>query len=135
MARYYMNDTVREWVMKADKDFATALRELHVQEDQNFDAVCSHAQQNVEKLMKGLLIYWGVTPTRTHDLAFLSQMLNSVNPAWSCSLEDLRFLTRAAVAFRYPGEAADREEAAEAFTIASRLRQRLVEFLKVQNQQ
>ncbi len=58
-----MNATVKEWVDKAEKDFATARRELQVQEDPNFDAVCFHAQQSIEKLMKGLLIHLGVTPT------------------------------------------------------------------------
>jgi HEPN domain-containing protein len=47
-----MNATVKEWVQKADKDFATARRELQVQEDPNFDAVCFHAQQCIEKLRK-----------------------------------------------------------------------------------
>jgi HEPN domain-containing protein len=121
-----MNATVKEWVDKAGKDFATARRELQVQEDPNFDAVCFHAQQSIEKLMKGLLIHLGVTPTKTHDLAFLSQLLASISPVWSWPHEDLRFLTRAAVAFRYPGEAAEQEEAVEAFDIASRLRDKLL---------
>jgi HEPN domain-containing protein len=130
-----MNATVKEWLSKAEKDFATARRELHVQEDPNFDAVCFHAQQTIEKLMKGLLIHLGVTPTKTHDLAFLSQLLASVSPAWSWSHEDLRFLSRAAVAFRYPGEAAEAEDATEAVDIASRLRDKLLELFQEHHQQ
>ena len=34
-----MNATVKEWVDMAEKDFATARRELQVQEDPNFDTV------------------------------------------------------------------------------------------------
>lgn len=125
-----MNDTVREWLEKAEKDCATARRELAAQEDPNYDAVCFHAQQCIEKLMKALLIKRSIVPGKTHDLAFLHQLLTPVCPEWSCSLEDLRFLTRAAVAFRYPGEAADREDAAQAFDIAIRLREKLLPLLK-----
>ena len=56
-----MNATVKEWVDKAEKDFATARRELKVQEDPNFDAVCFHAQQSIEKLKRCKTI----TPTIT----------------------------------------------------------------------
>lgn len=125
-----MNATVKEWLDKAEKDFATARRELAAQEDPNYDAVCFHAQQCIEKLMKALLIQRGAVPGKTHDLAYLNQLLTPVCPEWSCPLEDLRFLTRAAVAFRYPGEAADREDASQAFDIATRLRDGLLRLLK-----
>jgi HEPN domain-containing protein len=125
-----MNDTVKEWIHKAEKDFATARRELAAVDEPNYDAVCFQPQQGVEKLIKALLIYRGTTPTKTHDLAFLHQALAEVCPEWSWPMEELRFLTRAAVAFRYPGESADREEAAQAVEIASRLREKLVSFFK-----
>jgi HEPN domain-containing protein len=126
-----MNATVKEWLEKAEKDFATARRELAAGDSPNYDAVCFHAQQCIEKLMKGLLIHLGVTPTRTHDLAYLNQPLASVCPDWSWPLEDLRFLTRAAVAFRYPGEAADKEDAQQAFRIAAGLLEKLLALLSV----
>jgi hypothetical protein len=40
-------------------------------------------------------------------------------------VQELRFLTRASVDFRYPGESADREDAMESFDIATRLRAKL----------
>jgi hypothetical protein len=55
----------------------------------------------------------------------LDQRLASVCPGWSWPVADLRFLSRAAVDFRYPGELADREEAAQAFAISGRLREEL----------
>jgi HEPN domain-containing protein len=125
-----MNDTVKEWIDKAERDLATARRELAAVEQPNYDAVCFHAQQCIEKLMKALLIHLGVIPTRTHDLSFLDQLLTPVCPKWSWLSDDLRFLTRAAVAFRYPGESADREEAAQALDIASRLQGKLLLLLK-----
>ena len=125
-----MNDTVKEWIDKAERDLATARRELAAVEQPNYDAVCFHAQQCIEKLMKALLIHLGVIPTKTHDLAFLDQLLTPICPGWSWPSDDLRFLTRASVAFRYPGESADREEAAQAFNIATRLREKLLLLLK-----
>ncbi|MGA8572912.1 MAG: HEPN domain-containing protein [Desulfobaccales bacterium] len=125
-----MNDTVKEWIDKAERDLATAKRELAAVEQPNYDAVCFHAQQGIEKLMKALLIQLGAIPTKTHDLSFLDQLLSPVCPKWSWPSDDLRFLTRAAVAFRYPGESADREEAAQALDISSRLRGKLLLLLK-----
>jgi HEPN domain-containing protein len=116
-----MNATVKEWIAKAEGDYATAGRELRATESPNYDAVCFHAEQAVEKLMKALLIYLGVTPPRTHDLALLDRLLAPVCPDWSWPVEELRLLTRAAVDFRYPGESADKEEAYEAFEISTRL--------------
>ena len=40
-----MNEVVREWITKAEGDFATATREMASPENPNFDAVCFHAQQ------------------------------------------------------------------------------------------
>jgi HEPN domain-containing protein len=124
-----MNATVKEWLDKAEKDFATARRESAATINPNYDAVCFHAQQCVEKLMKGLLIHLEVIPTKTHDLAYLNQLLAPVCPDWSWPLAELRFLTRAAVAFRYPGEAADREDAQQALQIATGLREKLLALL------
>ena len=124
-----MNGTVEEWVLKAEADFATAGREIQATATPNYDAVCFHAQQCVEKLMKALLIHLGVTPPKTHDLRALEALLVPVCPAWSWPAQDLRFLTRASVDFRYPGEQADQEEARQAYEISSSLRQRLRQLL------
>ncbi|MFZ2089321.1 MAG: HEPN domain-containing protein [Desulfobaccales bacterium] len=121
-----MNATIKEWLDKAEKDFATACRESAAADEPNYDAVCFHAQQCVEKLMKACLIYLGVIPPKTHDLAFLHKLLVPFSPSVSWPVEELRFLTRAAVAFRYPGEAAELEDAEQALAIASRLRLRFL---------
>jgi HEPN domain-containing protein len=117
-----MKGTTKEWTEKAEADFTTAIRELKAPESPNFDAVCFHAQQCIEKLMKALLIHHGAVPPRTHDLTELDRLLGPVSPTWSWQVTELRFLTRAAVAFRYPGESADREEATESLDIATRMR-------------
>jgi HEPN domain-containing protein len=120
-----MKGTAKEWTAKAEADYSTAARELKAPESPNYDAVCFHAQQCVEKLMKALLIHLGIVPPRTHDLTELDRLLTPVCAQWSWPVQDLRFLTRAAVDFRYPGESADHEEATESVDIATRLRANL----------
>ena len=127
-----MNATAREWLAKAEGDYHTARRELGAAEAPNFDASCFHAQQCVEKTMKGLLIHHDVVPARTHDLLRLDQLLRKVCERWVCSADDLRFLTRAAATFRYPGESADREDATEALAICTRLRDGLSKLIPEQ---
>ncbi len=117
-----MNATVREWITKAEADYWTASRELQVSERPNYDAVCFHAQQCIEKMMKAALIHHGVVPPRIHDLVQLNRLLTPHNKEWSWSVEELRLLTAAAVGYRYPGESADQDEANEVFSICTRLR-------------
>lgn len=124
-----MNETIAEWLRKARLDRATARRELATVEEPNFDAVCFHSQQCIEKTLKAVLVLRGVMPPKTHDLAVLNRLFSEAVPGWSWPVEDLRFLTRAAVDFRYPGESADPAEAREAYEIAERLHQALLNML------
>ncbi len=50
-----MKPLTREWVEKAEGDFATARRELRARKDPNYDAACFHAQQCAEKYLKACL--------------------------------------------------------------------------------
>jgi HEPN domain-containing protein len=124
-----MNENVAEWIDKADGDFRTAQREFAVSDQPNFDAVCYHAQQCVEKLMKGVLIHRTVVPPKTHDLLHLDKLLRAACPSWDWSRDDLRWLTRAAVAFRYPGGLAGPEHAEKAFRLCSELRAEMMTLL------
>lgn len=124
-----MNDTVEEWIAKAEADFATAAREMRAEDSPNLDAVCFHAQQCVEKLMKGLLIHLGTVPSKTHDLVVLDQLLSATHANWSWSTHELRFVSRAAVVYRYPGESADREDAALSLRLAEKMKDRLLSSL------
>jgi HEPN domain-containing protein len=125
MEECFMNDVIREWIAKAEGDFATALREMAASENPNFDAVCFHAEQCVEKYLKALLIARGVTPPKVHDLVVLDHLLSPICPDWRWAAEELRLLTRAAVVFRYPGESAGREEATAALDVCTRMREQL----------
>jgi HEPN domain-containing protein len=129
-----MNETVKEWLRKASLDLATARRELSAVDEPNLDAVCFHAQQCVEKAMKAILIHLQVLPPKTHDLALLSRLITEAVPPWSWPTEDLRFLSRASVDFRYPGESADPDEAREALGIATEIHRALLTLSEVHGQ-
>lgn len=124
-----MNDVVREWIGKAEGDYLTATREVRA-DPPNYDAVCFHAQQCIEKLMKAALIARGQIPPRSHDLTILSGLLASVEAQWSWAVEELRLLSRSAVMFRYPGESADREEAEAALGVSTPMREHLLSLLE-----
>ena len=124
-----MNGTVREWMDKAEGDFRTARREFQAADEPNYDAACFHAQQCVEKLIKAVLIHHDVAPPRIHNLERLHELLLRVCPAVVLDIEGLRLLTNVGMATRYPGEEADRDDAAHAMAIGTRLRDALLKLI------
>jgi HEPN domain-containing protein len=123
-----MNEVVREWIDKSEGDYLTATREAQA-DPPNYDAVCFHAQQCIEKLLKAAVIAKGEIPSKTHDLSVLSALLSSLDEGWHWPVEELRLLSRSAVIFRYPGESAGREEAEAALTVSKAMRERLLSLL------
>jgi HEPN domain-containing protein len=123
-------EVVQEWLHKADKDFNTAKRLLGLKDPDTYDTVCFLCQQSVEKLMKALLLSYGKPFPKTHNLEDLGRLLAEVKPHWQVNMDDLLFLTRGAVEFRYPGEEAYQEDAEESFIICQRLREEIYGFIQ-----
>ena len=117
-----MNRVVAEWMEKADGDHVSALRELRARKNPNYDSACFHAQQCVEKYLKGLLQAWQLPFSKTHDLTKLLDLCVDRHPEWNAFSEDFLLLTQYAVVFRYPGESAIKEEAKQAVEIAAAVR-------------
>lgn len=120
-----MKPLTREWVEKAEGDFATARRELRARRSPNYDAACFHAQQCVEKYLTACLQEEEAPFGRTHNLSALLDLLLPVEPTWEILRPSLRTLTAFAVDFRYPGEAADKAEAREALALCRTVRDRI----------
>jgi len=76
-----MKPITQEWVNKAEGDFATAQRELQVQQMANYDAVCFHAQQCIEKYLKACLQEENIAFTKIHDLSVLLNLFLPIQPA------------------------------------------------------
>jgi len=128
-----MNEVIREWIDKAEGDYDVAQLALRAAKPHH-DAVCFHAQQCVEKLMKALLIHHGIQPPRIHNLVALDEVLVQLNPGWVCPAAELRFLNKGAGALRYPGARAERDDAVHAMTICTRLRETLLNLLAGEKQ-
>jgi len=109
-----MRPITREWVDKAEGDFATTERECRARKRPNYDAACFHAQQCAEKYLKAVLDEAQIAFTKTHDLVDLLEKALPRYPHWEQCREDLTFLSVFAVDVRYPGEAADKESALDA---------------------
>ena len=120
-----MQEVVREWVEKAEGDFAVALREWRVRKNRNYDAICFHAQQCVEKYLKGILQQEGTRFAKSHDLIILVKAGLLKHPLWEPDLGNMEILSRYAVLFRYPGESATREDAMTAVKLMRIYRERL----------
>lgn len=118
-----MKQITQEWVDKAEGDFATAQRELHVQEMPNYDAVCFHSQQCAEKYLKACLQEENIAFNRIHDLSRILDLLLPVEPKWETLRPTLEVLTAYAVEFRYPGISANKELAAQSFRDCVTIRQ------------
>jgi len=113
---------ISEWIAKAEGDYAVALREYRVRRNPNYDDVCFHAQQCIEKYLKAALVSKGRTPQKIHDLAALLKYCLQDYPLWSVLLRDLDMLSQYAVLFRYPGEKATRGRARRAVDATRRCR-------------
>jgi HEPN domain-containing protein len=129
-----MNETTREWKEKAEGDYLVAGRELSAEDRPNFDAVCFHSQQCIEKLFKAALLSIGMIPPRIHDLGLLSSMLSEADTSWTWSADELRFLSVCSVAYRYPGDSADRDDAERALSICNAVKGKLLRLIEAGKQ-
>lgn len=109
-----MKPITAEWVSKAEGDFVMMEREARARRHRNYDGICFHAQQCVEKYLKALLAEAGLSFVRTHDLTVLLDQVLILQPNWEQYRVDLAYLSDFAVAYRYPGESASKDEALDA---------------------
>ena len=124
-----MKPSTREWVDKAEADFATAGRELRARRQPNFDAACFHAQQCVEKYLKARLVEADISFPKTHDLEALLDLILPQEPLWEALRPKLNDLTSFAITFRYPGESATREMAKTAVSDCQAIRRQIKQHL------
>jgi len=109
-----MKPITAEWVAKAEGDFAMMERECQVEKDPNYDGICFLGQQCAEKYLKARLCEADIAFSKIHDLVALLEQILGVESGWETFREDLAYLSDFAVAFRYPGESADRNSALDA---------------------
>jgi HEPN domain-containing protein len=117
-----MNALVSEWVAKAEADYHSAWRDYRARKHPNYDGAGFHAQQCIEKYLKGLLVYTGQPSLWGHDLLALVERCLPFFPELAFERPLFALLTRFAVRYRYPGESASKADARRALQAMERLR-------------
>lgn len=108
-----MNPLTLEWVQKAERDSAAIT--LHQQAaSPDFDFICFHAQQCIEKYLKAWIQEANIPLPKSHDLLGLLDLILPTLPSWRSWQTDLSVIAPYAVEFRYPGKSATAENAAHA---------------------
>ena len=118
-----MNAATEEWIVRAEDDFRVAKREIKVQDEPSFSAVCFHAQQCTEKYLKAFLQENKIPFVKTHDLVYLLELMLPLKPLWSVYRSTLETISTYAVDVRYPGEEVSKEEALKAVALAAEIRE------------
>jgi HEPN domain-containing protein len=110
---------VRQWILKADEDLATA-RHLLASAPTLLGPVGFHAQQAVEKYLNAYLVWRQTEFPKTHNIANLLDLVSSSQEQLAISLDAATVLTKYAVESRYPGDLPEIsfEEACEAVELA-----------------
>ena len=119
-----MQESTSRWLRKAEGDFRSVDAELNCS-DPNFDAVCYHAQQCIEKLLKAIMIEENRPFPKIHALKKLLALVTISHPELSDLMPDITKLDNLSTDVRYPYEFALRPDAEECTRICIETRIRL----------
>ncbi|MBI4690230.1 MAG: HEPN domain-containing protein [Nitrospirae bacterium] len=92
---------VQQWFKRANNDLKDIENNLK-DTDPPTDVICFHAQQAIEKYIKGVLIHFEQHITKTHDLIFLLNSISNYVPELLKFKSELKEISRCAVEVRYP---------------------------------
>ncbi|MBW1962487.1 MAG: HEPN domain-containing protein [Deltaproteobacteria bacterium] len=112
-------DKANEWLQRAKSNMARA-KAGRVSPDILYEDLCYDAQQAVEKAFKSVCIIYEIVFPKTHDIAYLIELLEKGGVEVPENLQNAKILTGYAVETRYPGdyEPVDEEDLRKAIEIA-----------------
>ncbi len=126
----FMNPLTLEWAQKAERDYAAIT--LHQQaQSPDFDFICFHAQQCIEKYLKAWIQELNIPFPKSHDLLGLLGLILPTMPSWQAWQTDLSIVAPYAVEFRYPGKSATAENAEHAVKTCNIVREAIRKALKL----
>lgn len=112
------------WLTRAASNLARARQGRHCAEVL-YEDLCFDAQQAAEKSLKALLVFFGLTPPRTHSIGYLLKILRDAAKLRGrlqipAEVRQAAVLSDYAVTTRYPGdwEPVDEDEYREAVDLA-----------------
>jgi HEPN domain-containing protein len=117
-----MKAATREWVDRAEADYAAAIMLRRSRKKHARDLVCFHLQQCIEKYLKARLEEGNIAYPRTHDLERLLDLAVRLEPLWSTLRPAMASITDHAVESRYPGRTISVAEARTLLRAASQTR-------------
>jgi HEPN domain-containing protein len=112
-------DKANEWLQRSKSNMARA-KAGRVLPDILYEDLCYDAQQAVEKAFKSACIIHEIVFPKTHDIAYLIELLEKGGVEVPENLHNAKILTGYAVETRYPGdyEPVDEEDLRKAVAIA-----------------
>ena len=115
-------DIVRQWFRKAESDLLNIRNNLSADKVPT-DTVCFHAQQAIEKFLKGALIANGRNIAKTHDLVKLLSDVADIIPELLSYEDQLEEISEYGVGVRYPDDFYEPTvaEAQNAFELAQKV--------------
>jgi HEPN domain-containing protein len=95
----------KEWINRAKGSLTISKIEKNIADGDLFfyEDLCYQAQQAIEKVLKGFLIYFGVEPEFTHNIEVLINELKKITDV-PTYINETAELTNYAIVTRYPGE-------------------------------
>ena len=96
-------EIIQGWLSRARSDLNLGKSAMHIQ-GVLLDDACYHAQQCVEKALKGLLTHYQIPFPRTHVLEALLDLIKNNGIDVPINVDKAYKLTQYAVQTRYPGE-------------------------------
>jgi len=96
-------DRAKEWLQRAKSNMARA-KAGRVSPDILYEDLCYDAQQAVEKALKSVCILNKIVFPKTHDIAYLIELLEKGDVEVPEELQNAKILTSYAVETRYPGD-------------------------------
>ena len=115
-------DKANEWLQRAKSNMARA-KAGRVSPEILYEDLCYDAQQAVEKAFKSVCIIHEIVFPKTHDIAYLIELLEKGGVEVPENLQNAKILTDYAVETRYPGdyEPVDEEDLRKAIEIAKKV--------------
>ncbi len=103
MTKAEQNELALLWMQRARSDLILCKIALHTTEVLPED-ICFHAQQSVEKAVKGLLISLDIAFPKTHSIGVLLDLLKVAGLSIPPNIDEADYLTQYAVQTRYLGD-------------------------------
>ena len=96
-------ERAKNWLQRAKSNLARA-KAGRITPEILYEDLCFDAQQAAEKALKALCILHEIIFPKTHDIAYLIELLEKGSVAIPEDVQEAKLLTGYAVEIRYPGD-------------------------------